>query len=715
MRTLTRLVLRHKLLVTAVWLVLAITGALTASSTVHRLTNSFSMPGPAATTEKQIVARYHYGTQDPIVPVLRPPAGQRATDSQVAARADQIFTAAKRVLPEARIVDYANTRDRVFVTADGNTTYALVAVPQKTSFTAGPVSTTVERTLRAAAPDGWRVQMTGIEALSKGSSNKGASVLVETAIGAIGALVVLAFVFGSFLALLPLLIAAVSILTTFLAVLALTQATQISQIVEFLVALIGLGVAIDYSLLVVTRWREERGRGLDNEAAVEKAMEHAGRAVVFSGITVAIGLLALIALPVPLLRSAGIGGVLIPLISVVAAITLLPILLATAGPRLSWPHRRVTAPATKFWTKWAGLVVRRRVVAAVIGIGALAVLAVPTLGLNVGEPKTSALAHTGSAHSALTQLQDGGVPTGAMTPIVVPVHAQDATKVAGQLADVPGVRTAVAPVAGGNRSGDTALVTVIPKAETNVGAGKTTVRAVRDAVDGNSAVIGVGGSGASQLDFIHDVYGNFPLMLGLVAIATFILLARALRSILLPLKAVILNLISLGAAYGVMVFIWQHGHGSEAIWGVPASGAITFWVPVMVFAFLFGLSMDYEVFILSRIREAYDNTGSTGKAVIEGIGHTGRLVTSAALILVLSFLAMSTGPQTDIKILATGLGAGILVDATIVRCLLVPALIGLLGKYNWWFPGWAARLLRVPEPAAPSVAQPTEDRAVSRI
>jgi RND superfamily putative drug exporter len=182
---------------------------------------------------------------------------------------------------------------------------------------------------------------------------------------------------------------------------------------------------------------------------------------------------------------------------------------------------------------------------------------------------------------------------------------------------------------------------------------------------------------------------------------------------LLPLKAVILNLISLGAAYGVMVFIWQHGHGSSAIWGVPASGAITFWVPVMVFAFLFGLSMDYEVFILTRIRESYDRTGSTRKAVIEGIGHTGRLVTSAALILVLSFLAMSTGPQTDIKILATGLGAGILVDATIVRCLLVPALIGLLGKYNWWFPGWAARLLRVPPPTT-ATAEPAREPSVIR-
>jgi RND superfamily putative drug exporter len=212
-----------------------------------------------------------------------------------------------------------------------------------------------------------------------------------------------------------------------------------------------------------------------------------------------------------------------------------------------------------------------------------------------------------------------------------------------------------------------------------------------------------------MIDFSHDVYGSFPLMLALIALATFVLLARAFRSLLLPLKAVVMNLTSLGAAYGVMVWIWQHGHASHLLWGIPATGAITMWVPVMVFAFLFGLSMDYEVFILARMRETYDATGDTRTAVVQGIGRTGRLVTSAALILVLSFLAMSTGPETDIKILATGLGAGILVDATLIRCLLVPALVSLFGAYNWWLPSWAARLLRVkPSPLGTTQATAPE-------
>jgi len=695
----TRFVLRHRLLVVVTWLVLAIAGALTASRTINRLTNSFSMPGSAASTDARIATLYHYGVQDPVVPVITVPAGTSVQAADVVARTARAFDAAGRVLGRSRVIDYANTADRAFSTRDARTTFALIAPRPSNSLSSGPTPAQTQRAvtaMRSAVPAGWQVGVTGIDALSNTKPQKGTGVLVESMLGALGALLVLAFVFASLLALLPLVVAGISILTTFLAVLGLTHITGISQIVEFLIALIGLGVAIDYSLLVVTRWREERAHGRENVAAVEAAMASAGRAVVFSGVTVGIGLLALVTLPVPLLRSAGIGGVLIPLVSVAVAITLLPVLLATVGPRLDWPRIRTDNTAGRGWTAWARFTMRRRGTAALTGIAALVVLGIPTLSLHVGEPRTSSLAHSGPAHDALATLQDGGVPTGTLTPIVVLTRADDAAAVVRRVSGVSGVHAAVAPALGGNTAASTALVTVLPADETNITAGQDTVRAVRAAVDGDARVIGVAGSGASQIDFIHDVYGSFPLMLGLIAVATFLLLARAFRSLLLPLKAVVLNLASLAGAYGVMVLIWQQGHGSTTVWGVPASGAITFWVPVMVFAFLFGLSMDYEVFILSRMREAYDATGSTRDAVVEGIGRTGRLVTSAALILVLSFLAMSTGPETDIKILATGLGAGILVDATIVRCLLVPALVGLFGRYNWWLPGWAARVLRVP-------------------
>jgi RND superfamily putative drug exporter len=196
-------------------------------------------------------------------------------------------------------------------------------------------------------------------------------------------------------------------------------------------------------------------------------------------------------------------------------------------------------------------------------------------------------------------------------------------------------------------------------------------------------------------------------MIALITLTTFVLLARAFRSLLLPLKAILLNVLSVAAAWGVLVLVWQHGFGSELIWDVQATGSIPSWMPLMVFAFLFGLSMDYEVFILSRMREEYDRTGSTETAVVQGIGRTGRLVTSAALILFLAFTSMASGPETDVRMMATGLAAGILLDATVIRALIVPAVIALMGRWNWWLPHWPARVLRV----EPSVLRPRQSEA----
>jgi RND superfamily putative drug exporter len=242
---------------------------------------------------------------------------------------------------------------------------------------------------------------------------------------------------------------------------------------------------------------------------------------------------------------------------------------------------------------------------------------------------------------------------------------------------------------------DTALITFLPTADANSDAGRTTFDAVRKAAHVGNAPARVGGDAADRADFIAAVYGNFPLMVAVIAVITFLLLVRAFRSLLLPLKAVLLNVLSVCAAWGILVLIWQRGYGSNVIWGIPSTGAITAWVPLMVFAFLFGLSMDYEVFILARMREEYDRTGSTDEAIIQGIGRTGRLVTCAALILTLAFVSLASAPVTDLKIFATGLAAGILLDATVIRALLVPALVSLMGRWNWWLPTLPARLLRV--------------------
>ena len=719
MPALTRFVLRHKLLVALFWVVVAAAGVMTIGGTTHRMTNNFAMPGQAFRVDNQIAAEYgNGGSQTPYLPVITVAPGQRVTDPAVAAAAGRAFAAVARAVPDVRIADYYTTHNRAFVTRDGRSTFALVYTAPVTGFGGSDLGPVIEHAVASAAPAGWHTGVTSSQLLQNGKpAAKGTGVMAEVMIGSVGALVILALVFASFLAFLPLIIGGISVLATFLIVGGLTEVTGVSQIVEFLIALIGLGVAIDYSLLVVTRWREERAAGRDNHAAVTEAMSHAGRAVVFSGLTVAIGLLSMIVLPVPMLRSVGYGGVLVPLVSVAVAITLLPVILATAGPRLDWPRLRTERRASRVFSAWAGVVYRHRWAAAIAGLAIMTALALPALGLHLGEPGSTAQATAGPAHDALTTLTRGGIPSGVISPAEVLTSPGAQQAVATQAAHLPGVYAAVAPATPDYHRAGTAIVTVLPAAESSVPAGQATISALEHTLDASPHVIGTGGDGASLIDFDHAVYGDFPLMLALIGVATFLLLARAFRSVLLAAKAVIFNLISLAAAYGVLTWVFQDGHGSQRLFGVPATGAITMWVPLMVFAFLFGLSMDYEVFILTRIREAYDRAGNARQAVTEGLGRTGRLVTSAAAILMLSFVSMSTSSMTDLKILATGLGAGILVDAVVVRCLLVPAMVALFGTANWWLPAPLARLLRVPASPAPAVApaqatQPDRERVL---
>ena len=480
MPSLTRFVLRHKALVALFWLVVAIAGVLTVSGTTHRMTNDFSMPGQAFKVDNQILRTYgNGGSQPPLVPVLTAPAGQRISDPAVAAQTGRIFAAVAAALPNARIADYAGTHDRAFLTRDGRSTFALVYTPPVTGFGGPSLGPVIQHALDRAAPAGWKTGVTGTQLLDNGSaaaSNKGTGIMAEAMIGALGALAILAFVYASFLALLPLLIGGISVMATFLVVGGLTEITGISQIVGFLIALIGLGVAIDYSLLVVSRWREERAAGRDNAAAVVEAMNHAGRAVVFSGLTVAIGLLSMIVLPVPMLRSVGYGGVLVPLVSVVVAVTLLPVILATVGPRLDWPRLRTERTASRLFSAWARGVYKHRWVAAVAGLAVIVALMLPALSLHLGQPGSTSEATSGPAHNALMTLTRGGVPSGVITPAeVLTSGGSGAGQVAAQAGRVPGVHAAVAPATPDYQRDGTAIVTVIPAAESSVPAGQTTI------------------------------------------------------------------------------------------------------------------------------------------------------------------------------------------------------------------------------------------------
>jgi RND superfamily putative drug exporter len=709
MTSTTRWVLAHKRLVAGAWILITLVGIATVSHSINSFSKKFSVPGREGyVTNSRILGIYHQGGRyAPLVPVVTLPAGTAVTSPLVRTGLDGVATKLERALPGTRIASFASTGNRAFVSADGRTTFML-AYPRPDNESFGDNSKAAKRAVTALAGAmiaGAPVHLTGIDALNNQSGGgNGPGVFLEALIGGAGALAVLAFVFASLLAFVPIVIAIVSIMTTFLILGGVTNFASVSEIVEFLVALIGLGVAIDYALLIVIRWREERSHGHASDEAVVRAMQTAGRAVVFSGTTVAIGLLAMIVLPLPFLRSIGYAGMLIPLISVAVSITLLPVILAKFGDRLDWPHRRSDEMASRPWTRWARLVVRRRWAAAAGALAVLAALVVAATGIRFGTANVDTLAKTGEAHTGLVALERSGIGPGVLEPIEVLSPASSAQQVRAATAGVAGVHGVIVPSGSQWQRTGTALVDVLPSADGSTSAGRDTITRVRTAAHGVGRNVKVGGIGPENDDFVSAIYSSFPLMIALIAVLTFLLLARAFRSLLLPLKAVVLNVISVASAWGVITLIWQEGHGSNLIWGIAASHSITAWIPLMVFAFLFGLSMDYEVFILTRMREEYDASGSTDAAVVRGIGRTGRLVTSAALILFLAFISMASGPEAQVKIFATGLAAGIMLDATVIRALLVPAVVSLFGRWNWWLPHRPARLLRV-EPSLPAPAE----------
>ena len=705
MNRLTSVVLRHRMLVALAWFAVAVAGGATASTTVDRLSFEFDLPGQAAyETNEEIIDRFGGGgLTDPLLLVVD---GDGAP-----ARADRVAAEARKAVPGARTVSPGDAGAGVLAVDDSAAVVVVYppVIPGPDPYV--EAAPRLEKVASSASTDGVEVTLSGFTVLEAGGGED-RGLIYEVLIGGIGALVVLALVFGSLLAGLPLLVAAMSILGTFLALFGLTYVTDVSAVVEYLIALIGLGVAIDYSLLVVTRWREETAKGVGNDEAVRTAMATAGRSVVFSGVTVAVSLAALVLVPIPFLRSIGLGGLLIPLFSVAVSLTLVPALLSAVGPKLNWPRRKPAVTRSRLWAAIATGVLRRRWLTVVGSTVALVALAAPVLMLTLGSAQLSGISSTSPASTALTGVVDAGVPTGVVRPTEVLVPQDDVETAVDRLGAVDGVAAAVAPGGEGWASGGQALVQVWTEADPTSDAGRVTLDRVRSAADDDGSDARVGGTPAEDADFISAVYGDVVWVVLGVAIVTFLLLARALRSLWLPVKALALNALSLGAAYGVTVLIWQEGYGTDLLFGQSASGAVTIWVPIAAFAFLFGLSMDYEVFLLSRMREEYDDLTSphatepldertaTDRAVVEGIANTGRLVTSAALILFFAFIALSTVPAIEVKVLATALALGIAIDAVIVRGLLAPALVGVLGRANWTMPMWLRQALLLPADAS---------------
>ena len=702
-------IVRHRRPVIAAWLLLTVFGGYAAGQVSKRWFQSFSIPGYSAyETNQHTLKQFGTGERPPYTLVFHT-AGD-ARQSQAIRAAMQRASAAN---PGSRASSYFDTGSDAYVSRDHHTTFMNLYPAGEPSFSTKSTTDVTRAAVARGLPPGISAHLTGHDALEEASSSGstgGPSVLAEGLIGGLGALVILLFVFGTLPAVaMPLVIAVAAILNTFTLVWGLTYITHVSIIVQFLIALVGLGVAIDYALLMIFRFRDELRDGRDVETAIVETMTHAGHSVIVSGTTVAVGLLSMVLLPMPFIRSIGIGGMLIPLVSVLAAITLLPALLSVLGTRINsvrvLPKRFLDDghPEHGMWGRWARAINRRPLPIAAVGIGIVAVLVGLGLQLNPNEAQLKDFPGKGDAIAGRQALASAGISPGVMKPFDVLVTAGDPQSVVRRLAALPGVAGAAAPH--GWQRGDTSIVEAFPSTDGAASGIQSTIDRVHAALEGTPGTLG--GASAEDRDFVHAVYGNFPYVLAFVLILTYLLLARAFRSLVLPLKAVILNLVSLGAAYGIIVFIFQQGHGSKALWNIDATQAITAWIPLMIFAFLFGLSMDYEVFMLSRMREAYDETGSTKQAIGFGIARTGKLVTSAAMILMFAFLVLSASPGFEIKEFSIGLAAGIIFDATVIRALLVPALMRLMGPANWWMPGWAHSALQTrrrqqPRPALES-------------
>jgi uncharacterized membrane protein YdfJ with MMPL/SSD domain len=546
------------------------------------------------------------------------------------------------------------------------------------------------------------------------------------------ALLILIFVFGTLAFLLPFVFALVSIPTTLAFVWVFAHWIDMEQSVQNLVTFIGLGIAIDYSLLIVYRYRDELKKGLSREDAVAKTMQTAGRAVVFSGTAVAIGLALLLGMPVPVMKGFGLAGLLVPLISIAATLTLLPVLLYSLEARLDRVRlvpkrvleRRESADEHKnFWVAHAHRIMRRPVLFATAALVILLVLASPVLRMELGPGTNEVLPQNLESTQGL-RILSAAVGKGALDPTEIIVDTGGAGRATQQgttlavanlvarLNSDPEVGLVQQPAGPGgiDPQGRFVRLQVTGKHDFGEQESEAFVDRLRDQIVPAMSVpagtvVFVGGTAASGVDFLDKTYGAFPWLIGAVLLLTYFLLMRAFRSLLLPLKAIALNLLSIGAAYGLLVAAFKWGLGSP--FGLIEYDQITGWIPVFLFAMLFGLSMDYEVFLVSRMREEWDATHDNTKAVSLGLAKTGRLVTAAGLIMCAAFGGFLAGSFVELQQFGLGLAAAILIDVTIVRALLLPSVMALMGRWNWYLPRWLARAVRVePSPLEPKEAKP---------
>ncbi|MED7947860.1 MMPL family transporter [Streptomyces sp. BE303] len=524
------------------------------------------------------------------------------------------------------------------------------------------------------------------------------------AIGIAAAAVILVITFGSVVAAgLPMLTAlgGLAVSTTLLPILAAIM--PVPDWSTSLAAMLGIGVGIDYALLLVTRFREWRAEGLEPEAATVAALDTAGRAVVVAGMTVVVSMLGLFAMGLSFMRGAAVSAILSVLVVIAASATLFPALLGYLDRhierlRLPLPQRSATqggSPVGAGWLRWSRLVERHRVLGAVV----LLALAAPFLGVRFGFPDAGNDPAGRSNRLAYDTVAAGFGP-GSNGPLVLvaelaPGTPADATAaLPTALKAVPGVAAVTPPVPGSD--GRSLLLTVVPDSGPQSSATKALVRDLRDHVVpgavGPGVRVHVGGATASAIDSTDNISRRIPLLVGGVVTVSMLLLLVAFRSLAVALKAAVMNLLSVGAAYGVVALVLEGGTAGRLI-GIDSPTPLPAFVPVLTFAVLFGLSMDYEVFLVSRMREAWLRSNDNAESIVSGLAGTARVITAAAAIMVAVFAAFVPSPDLPIKVIGVGMGSAILIDATLVRLLLVPAAMHLLGRGNWWLPNWLDRRL----------------------
>ncbi|GFJ95318.1 MMPL family transporter [Phytohabitans rumicis] len=533
-------------------------------------------------------------------------------------------------------------------------------------------------------------------------------------IGLIAAAVILLLTFGSVVAAgLPIIVAIAGLAVSSTLTGLLLRLVDAPDWSTSLATMMGIGIGIDYVLLMVTRFREWRAAGLDPEAATVATLDTAGRSVLVAGSTVVVSMLGLFAMGLSFMRGAALVTILAVFVVMAASVTLFPALLGYLGRhvdrlRLPLGRRRVDVAVGghiqpgRGWVGWSRLVQRHRVISALAGTAVLLALAAPFLGVRFGFPDAGNNREETSTRQAY-DMQAAGFGAGANGPLVLAAElptAGDTTtleRLGAALAATPGVAAVTPPQL--NPAGDTAVITVIPGSGPQDAATEDLVHHLRDttipdATRDTGTTVRVGGVTAASIDSTENIARRIPLLIAGVVLLSMVLLVASFRSIAIAVKAAAMNLLSVAAAYGVVAYVLQGGWAGKLI-GIDTETPLPAFVPVLMFAVLFGLSMDYEVFLVSRMRETWIRTRDSGRAITEGLAGTGRVVTAAAAIMIAVFAAFVPSPDVVLKVIGVGMAAAILVDATVVRMLLVPSVMHLLGRATWWMPAWLSR--RLPE------------------